>query len=232
MKKHIKVYTDEQIKGITWASKVIDFGVSLTLTAAYNELYTAHMMLRERKDLFCREVKMYANDTIRRAKMKRAHMFALMTNHKWFDAYSDRVIDLAESDITLFRISLKQTLDRHNYPDSLLVSYIETARALLEAAHAQFKEVLQATKQDFGNYDYESVFSEFNCADVLIAWQRVCDALYSSHNDIDLNTPDSKRLFDKLCLHFAEGDYIDECLNQAHTEQPEFLKQQVNALEG
>lgn len=60
----IKKYTyttDKELEGLRWASKVVDFGVSLTAMAALNELTTAYVMLRERKDIFRREAKHMAN---------------------------------------------------------------------------------------------------------------------------------------------------------------------------
>ncbi len=227
MKKRITYSTDRQLEGIRYMAKIIDFGVSLTIATAFNELYTAHMMLRERKDLYKHEVKRFANEAVERAKMKRAQMLSLMANRNFFDTYSDKVIDLSENDITLFRISLKQTLDRAKYPNSELISYIETARALLDASTLQFAEVAKATREDYGEYTWEKTFIEFEVSDVLKSWDKVCKLIYHSHEDINLNTPESTQLFDGLCRKFADGEYVDACLEEAHEAEPEFVENKV-----
>lgn len=227
MKKRVTYSTDKQLEGIKYMAKIIDFGVSLTIATAFNELYTAHMMLRERKDLYKHEVKRFANEAVERAKMKRAQMISLMANRNFFDTYSDKVIDLSENDITLFRISLKQTLDKAKYPNSELISYIETARALLDASTLQFAEVAKATREDYGEYTWEKTFIEFDVSDVLKSWDRVCYLIYHSREDINLNTPESTQLFDGLCRKFADGVYVEACLEEAHEAEPEFVENKV-----
>lgn len=218
MKKTIRNATPKTMGGIAWASYVMDYGVALLEIAAFNELYTAHMMLRERRDLYRQQAKKFANDTIELVKTKRRHMMSLMTDRTYYDTYTDKVIDLAENDITLFRISLKQTLDKAGHKDSDLISYIETARALLYASTIQFSEVMKDIRKEFddnNNYPWESTFWEFDCKDVLHAWERLCDVLYKNNMTINLNTPDSTTLFNNLCRKFAEGDYVEPCMKEA-----------------
>ena len=245
MKKRIPFTTDKQLEGIGWTSRVMNFGVALTIASAFNELYTAHMMLRERPDLYKKEIKRHANDAIRFAEMKKGQMLNYMEHRKFYDTYADKVIDLTENDITIFRISIKQTLDEARYKDAELVSYIETARALLNAATIQFREVIRTTEEDYGKYTCELIlpkvynpkhiqkftwdynFSEFNVANVLKSWDTVCDLLYGNDSDIDLNTERSTTLFDILCKKFAEGDYVQPCLKEAHEAFPEFIKNEI-----
>lgn len=228
MKKKVVYYTDRQFAGIEYAAKVIDFGVSLTVATALNELYTAHMMLRERKDLYRRDVKRLANIAIDKAKLRRGQMLSTMRSREFFDAYSDKVIDLAEHDVTIFRISIKQTLDDHRAEDSDLISYIETARTMLDMATIHFGEVCKHAREEYAPYDYASAFSEFNCSDVLTAWQKVCDILYARESSIDLNTDKNLKVFHMLANKFADGDYVDECMKEAHEACPGFIK---NAIE-
>lgn len=227
MNKKVTYYTEKQFEGIEYAAKVIDFGVSLSVATALNELYTAHMMLRERKDLYRREVKRLANIATDKAKCRRGQMLSTMRSRKFFDAYSDKVIDLAENDVTLFRISVKQTLDDHNVEDSDLYAYIETARTILDMAKEHFVAVCQHTREEYAPYDYASAFSEFNCSDVLAAWQKVCDILYARESNIDLNTEKSIALFHNLANKFADGDYVDECMKEAHEACPEFVENSI-----
>ena len=226
-KKKVVYYTEKQFEGIEYAAKVIDFGVSLSVAVALNELYTAHMMLRERKDLYKREVKHLANIATDKAKYRRGLMLSTMRSRKFFDTYSDKVIDLAENDVTLFRISVKQTLDDNHVEDSDLISYIETARTLLDMAKEHFVAVCKHAREEYAPYDYASAFSEFNCSDVLAAWQKVCDILYTRESNIDLNTEKSIALFHSLANKFADGDYVDECMKEAHEACPEFIENEI-----
>lgn len=236
MKKKYVYRTQKELDGLRWTSRVIDFGVSLTVASALNELTTAYIMLRERKDLFRHHVKHLANGTMQAATNLRASMFGVMMNRGFFDTYSDRVIDLAEQDITLFRISIKQTLDSKRYKDADLVSYTETARTLLEMAVEHFKSVIQAAREEYG-VNYAKAFCEFNAQDVLMRWQKVCDMLYDTREDIDLNTQRTLGFFEKIGRSFADGDYVDVCLKEAMEENPDFVndiivKDKVNHDDG
>ena len=245
MKKKISFTTEKQLEGLGWVTQVMNFGVSLTIAAAFNELYTAHMMLRSHDELYKKQVKKLANDALRHAELKRGQMLAHMESRKFYEAYSDKVIDLAEDDITKFRISIKQTLDDVRYQNAELISYIETARALLDAATIQFREVIRTAKEDYGEYTCDIVlmpnvnprfankftweynFSEFNIISVLKSWENVCDILYGHSDDINLNTPRSTKLFDMLCTKFAEGDYVHACMDEAHELCPDFLENHI-----
>lgn len=233
IKKKVVYYTDRQFEGIEYAAKVIDFGVSLTVAVAValNELYTAHMMLRERKDLYRRDVKRLANIAIDKAKYCRGQMLSTMRSRKYFDAYSDKAIDLAENDVTMYRISIKQTLDDNGVEDSDLIAYIETARTVLDMARVQFDEECRHTKEEYADYDYALVFAEFNCSDVLNAWQKVCDILYARESNIDLNTDKNLALFNAMAKKFADGVFVDECMREAHEVCPEFIENAITKTE-
>lgn len=190
--------------------------------SALNELTTAYIMLREHKDLFRHKVKHLANETMQVATNLRSSMLGVMEHRDFFDTYSDRVIDLAENDITLFRISIKQTLDDHKYKNAELISYIETSRTILEVANEHFKSIMKTAREDYG-VNYAKAFCEFNPQEVLNRWQKVCDLLYGATKDIDLNTERNLGLFEKMATRFADGDYVQQCLQDAMEEYPDFV---------
>lgn len=219
--KRIPFTTNDQLEGLRWAAKTIDFGVSLTLIAALNEVNTAYIMLRERKDLFRQKLKKLANIAATKADQQKATVLASMKDRNFFDIYSDKVIDLAEDDITKFRIGLKQTLDDNKHPDAELISYIEVARTMLEMAMHQFWKVIGTAREDFGGYPFGKYFHEFDSTDTLAAWEKVCDIVYQGKT-INLNTERNEQLFNALGIKFAEGDYVDICLKEAMISDPEF----------
>lgn len=235
--KKVYYYTERQLKGIEYAAKVVDFGVSLTVAVAFNELYTAHMMLRDRRDLYRKEVKHLANNAIEAAKFRRARMLSTMRSRKFFDAYSDRVIDLAENDVTVFRIGIKQVLDDNRVADAELISYVETARTLLDMAALHFTESIRHVTEEFFErdaksgrpivFDYARLFSEFNCKDVATAWGKVCTILYGREDNIDLNTGRNIAASRTLARKFADGVYVDECMKAAHEECPELWENNI-----
>lgn len=222
MRRKIFYNTQAELDGIYYAAKTIDFGVSLSVTLALNELYTAHMMLRERRDVYRHGLKQAANDAVRRAGMCRERMYDEMSSRKFFDVFSDRVVDEAEKDVTIFRLSLKQTLDTNRYPDSQLVAYAETARILLDMAHGHFANMVRIARERFAPYDYAAAFSSFNCADVLAAWGKVCSKLYVSKDNIDLNTEQSLTAFGIIERKLVDGVYLEACMKEAVEAFPEF----------
>lgn len=128
-----KVYysNDKDLEGLKYTARVVDFGVGLMVTSAINSMHDAYVFLVERKDLLRGKVKYCCNNAFREAKMKEQLIKQNMVNKQFWLDYSDKVIDEAESDITLFRISIKQTLDNAKLENSELISYIETSNVLL-----------------------------------------------------------------------------------------------------
>lgn len=223
MERKVIYYTKRQKEGIETAASIINFGVSLTVASAINELYTAHMILRECKDVYCREVKMLANKALNNDRRRRAGMLSVMCNRDFFDTYCDKVIDLTENDITKFRLSMKQILDNHKVERADLLSYVETARSMLELAKLQFEAVCRNTCRDYAAYKYEALFSEFDVTDVFLPWHRMSRILYASEEDINLNTDVSGGLFEKIVSNFADGVYSKACMQEADRAYPEVL---------
>lgn len=226
MIKKIPPCTEKQLVGVKHTAKIIDFGLSLVISTAFNEVYTAHMMLRERRDLYRREIKMFANQTLERLGKQRREMMNLMSDREFFDAYSDHAIDLAENDVTLLRIGVKQVLDDENIPNAEILSYMIVSRALLEMSVVWFKDIITNAKKDYGEYRWEYVFNEFDCSNVLKYWDMVCMRLYVTDKNIDLNTERCSQLCKNLYMKFRDGVYIHACMKEANEERPEFLKKQ------
>lgn len=224
----ITCHSQKELEGLNWTANIVDLGVSLFAMCALNELTTAFIMLRERKDIYNREIKHLANLAIMAETRKHAQMMSTMHHRKWFAEYLDNVIDLAEQDITLFRVGLKQTLDDYKVRDSELFAYMVTARALLDAATNQYKGVMETSLKDYGR-DYSRSFSEFNCADVFSAWSKVCDKVCKGTQDIDLNTERNVALFRKIEQSFGQGNYIRGCLQNAVDAYPQ-LKEVLDKI--
>lgn len=224
MKKRYSYTNQKDLDGLRWTSRVVDFGVSLTNTAALNELTIAFVMLRDRKDIYRHSVRRFANEAILAADRKRQAMFSVMANREFFDTYSDAVIDLAERDIVMFRIGIKQTLDDHGVEDSELFSYMETARTILDMAKTHFEISMETARNDFG-FDYSKTFAEFNVRDVFDLWGRACESAYRNESNVDLNTERNVMMFNQMAKKFADGDYVDACLKGAVAEFPDFANE-------
>lgn len=230
MQKNICCKTKIQYEGVRYMAKVIDFGVFLTVSSAFNEMYTAHMMLRD-SPLFKNEIKRLTNIAMSKMSLCKKTMISSTASDKFFDLYTDNVIDLAEDDIALFRIAIKQAFDDEKFEYAELVSYLETARVMLEMASIQFDKVVGVTKDRFYEidthgipitFDYAKAFSEFDCKPILNAWTKVCDSLYATK--VVISEKSAKRilsLYEHVGKKFAEGDYVQECMDNAIKEHPE-----------
>lgn len=223
-------YTNEKdLEGLKYTAKIIDFGVSLMVKAAINEVVTAYIYLRERKDLFRFEVKHLAKVAIKESDRKEKELLEMMKNKQFYDDYSDAIIDYAQNDITKFRIGIKSVLDKAKIPNAELFSHIECARVMLDMSVAQFGNIMEDVKGKFGR-DYTQDFSEFCVSRLFRHWSMLCDKLYKGY-DVDLNTPEVQGLFDVMCKKFAEGEYIESCLKVAYQNNPDFTKNEIEVKE-
>lgn len=222
-----KIYYDDEkdLEGLKWTAKVVDFGVGLSVIAAINEVYAASGYLRDRPDLYRFKVKHFCNLAVRYATLMENEIKSSMKCQSFWLDYSDRVIDEAEQDILLFRLSVKQELDNAKIKDSQLLSFVECARVMLDLSVKLFDGVMDASKEKFGK-DYRKNFLEFRIDSVLGFWEKMCEVLYRGKK-VDLNTPHVKGLFDKMCDKFAEGGYIQACLEEAQKNNPEFEENEV-----
>lgn len=222
MMKRVVVYSDRQDELVRKVSKAVDFGVSLAISVAVNEMYTAHMMLRERKDLFRHEVKKLANFALDTAKMQRNTINMLIKDKRFFDGFTDRVIDLCENDVTMLRISIKQTLDDAKYKDSEIISYIETARAILSVTSKYFNGLIAfAYDEDYREKEnpiilnWKGIFHEYNPNPTYNTWEKMCELLYGNKWSIDLNTERSRKILEKIESSLVECEHLDDCIEYA-----------------
>lgn len=221
MSKKVYFYTEKDKEGLIWIAKVMDFGVSLLVVSAFNELRNAMVFLQERKDIYRNTVKKNANEALRQSRIRERWILDNMINKQFWLDYSDAVIDLANTDITRFRLAIKQTLDDAKYRDSNVVSYIETARVLMRMSVIQWESVVKDARERWGR-DYSKEFSEYNISSIFQIWDKVCCVIYKTESSIDLNNERVDGIFQTMCYKFAEGKYVEDCLAAAQVNNPEF----------
>lgn len=198
----------------------MDFGVSLEVVSAINEARNAGVLLQERKDLYRQTVKHNFNDAIKSMSLQESEIKYLMVNKKFWEEYSDPIIDLANTDITRFRIAIKQTLDDANYRDSELISHMETARVMMDMSIKQWDVIVEEARAKYGR-DYSNEFMEYRLTKAYASWSKMCDVLYKGVS-IDLNNDMIDGLFQEMCRKFAEGAYVDQCLKEAQKTNPDY----------
>lgn len=222
VKKKIYYRTQRELEGLQYIAKVMDFGMTLTLTCAFNEMLNAHIMLSS-TPMYRHQLKLALKRAERAAELHRRAISYNMRSREFYDNYSDTVIGSADNDITLLRISIKQTLDEAGATHSHAIAYVEVAHTLLGIAKAQFDEVIKSVRTKFGR-DYSAEFAEFCPKDVCAEWEKVCRMLYGSI-DADLNTPRSVALMEVLCEKFMGGEYVQQSLDEAARHDNEFANE-------
>lgn len=228
MAKKIYYEDEKDLEGLKWTAKVVDFGVGLSVIAAINEVYAASGYLRDHPDLYRFKVKHFCNLAVKSATLMENEIKNSMKSQSFWLDYSDKVIDEAEQDILLFRLSVKQELDNAKIKDSYLLSFVECARVMLDMSVKLFDGVMEASREKFGR-EYKKYFTEFRCGDVFGFWEKMCELLYKGKT-VDLNTNNIKGLFDKMCDKFAGGEYIHACLEEAQRNNPEFEENDVRIV--
>ena len=232
--KRVYYDNDVELEALRWCARVIDFGQSLLAFSALNEMLNAYIILHDDyPDMFKREIKKYANMAERNGRRKEIEIKSVMAHKKFTDSYFDAIIDAAHDDITSIRQSIKETLIDSNYKNAELVSYVETARMLLEASIVHFKSIMREAKKKYWiSRDFTNDFCEFRLDSVYYPWQKVCDIIYNDANDtIDLNKTYANDIVDKVLAKFANGDYIGECTDVANKENPDFLELEIKLSE-
>lgn len=219
-------YEDEQdLEGQKNTAQIVDFGVSLSVTAAINCVYYASGCIRERKDLYRQRVKQLCNLAVKSASQMEMRMKSVMRDKSYWLDYSDRVIDEAQDDITSFRRAIEKVLMDANFPDATLYSYIECARVLLDMSVKQFDCVMERAEEDYG-HNYSGIFFEFRAGDVFGNWDKMCYELYDGFS-IDLNTPEVMDAFDVVSRRFGRGEYVSACREEAHAKNPDFVENRI-----
>ncbi len=222
--RRVYYYGERDLEGLRHTAKIVDFGIGLSVMAAFNEMRSAFMFLRE-SGLYRHRIKRDANHAMRMMRQRECAIRIGMRDKGFWDDYSDTVIDAANDDVTLFRIAVKGVLDKAGYAESNLMSYMETARVLLEMSVQHFECVMQDSKAQFGR-DYTPDFSDYHVSEIRTAWEKVTDMVYTG-DTIDLNTPQTKGMFDRMAKKFGEGEYIDECVKVAMDNNPGFKENEI-----
>lgn len=220
--KQVYYYGNKDLQGLRWVARVVEFGVGLEIASAFNEMYCAVALLREDK-LYSKEVKRECNKALEQAAIREEWIKKNMANKQFWLDYSDYIIDLASQDITMFRIAIKQALDDGKHKKSTLLSYVETARVLLEMSTQQFDLVMEDALTRYGR-DYRKDFAEYRVTNVLFSWTRMCNYLYKG-SDVNLNTERTSKAFEALCSKFGAGAYIEPCIAKARESNPDFANQ-------
>jgi len=227
--RRVYYYGERDLEGLRHTAKIVDFGIGLSVMAAFNEMRSAYLYLIERSDIYRQKVKHDVNHAMTLMRRRECVIRSIMKDKSFWDDYSDKVVDAANDDVTLFRITIKSILDKHRYKESNIVSYMETARVLLEMSVQHFEAIMDYSRKTYGR-DYTADFSDYYVADVRSAWERVSDMIYKG-TPIDLNTTATKAAFDKMAMKFGNGEYIQECLDAATNNNPDFTENDIKIIE-
>lgn len=206
----------------------MDFGTSLMIKAACNEVSRAYVFLRK-TPFFKQKVKHLANKAAKEADCKVCELLGVMQNRKFYDDYSEQVIETARNDIEKFRLALKTVMDKAGIQESLMYSHVETARALLNMCVLQFRDTTDVALKRYGR-DYANNFREFDASHLFVSWSLLCDILYQNES-VDLNTPETTALWNILCRKFGSGVYVKECMKVACDENPEYNYNEIIVTE-
>lgn len=170
-KKRVFYGSERQLEGLMLVAKSLDFGVSLTLASVYNEMLNAHLALRATPK-YKHQLKKALRHAESVAEQQRLAIMANMKKRDFYDAYSDAVIDCAKTDITLLRISMKQTLDDAKVEHSDALAWIEITHTLCSIAKIHYEGIVREATKKYG-HNYHDEFSEFDPTNLLVAWTRV-----------------------------------------------------------
>lgn len=222
--KKIIYYSEKDLDGLREVAKSVDFGVGLAVMSAFSEMLSAYCMMIERSDVFRHEVKRLCKRAIRLSELRSAAIRSNMKDGVFWDDYSDAVIDAAKSDVTLFRLAIKQVLDDACCDQALLYAYVECARVLLDMSVKYYDAIMEEARKKHGR-DYGSDFAEYRVGGIQKVWEDMCDRLFVGK--ANLNTPSVDAAFKVMCRKFAEGDYIAYCMGEAHKNNPDFVENEI-----
>ncbi len=228
--KKVIVYNTTQQEAYLYTSKVVDFGLSLLVAAALNELLNAYVLLRQSR-YYKHKVKQRVNEALKMRNRKDEELKSSVQNRAFSETYWDSIIDACEDDVTNLRKAIKKILDNANIEDSEIFSQVEVARVLLEAAKVHFEEIIKDCYNKFASQNLSDMkgvnmkeaFKEFNVESIFKEWESMCRDLYTiKQSKVDLNKKEVSDAFIVLADKFAKGDYINECLAETSKEFPEY----------
>ena len=228
--KSIKYHNRTEKEALEYTSKLVDFGVTLVVYAALNELLNAYYLL-SRSSHFKKIVKKRANEALRQRNIKVRELKDLVMHQGFAETYWDAIVDACEKDIANFKNAIRNTIEDAGIEPSDLLAEMETSRVLLMMAKIHYEEVIRdctnkyRTKNlaDMKHLNLFDAFHEFYIDGIYKEWDLVCDELYKKkYVTVELENDKTRAAFDVLSDKFAKGLYIDECLNSATVEYPEF----------
>lgn len=228
MKKKIYFSNEKELAGMREVAKAVDFGVGLAVMWAFSEIISTYCAFMEHKHLFRHEVKQLCKRAVRMSELRSVAIKSNMKSGSFWEDYSDAVIDAANNDVTVFRLALKKTLDDAKCKYSELYAYAECARVLLDMSVKYYDTIIDNAKQKYGK-DCSSDFREYRVGDILQVWDEMCRRLFVG--SANLNTPRVDAAFAVMCKKFANGDYISQCLEEAHRKNPDFLENNIEVVE-
>ena len=233
--KSIKYYNQTEKEALEYTSKLVDFGVTLVVYAALNELLNAHLILR-RSALYKTIIKKRANEALRQRDRKVRELKDLVMHKGFAETYWDSVIDICEKDISNLKEEIKRTIEEAGVDNAELYAEAETTRLLLMIAKLHFEEVIRNTTNmfraknlaDMRNLNLFEVFHEFYIDGIYKLWDTICDDIYGKkHTQVKLENERTKAAFDILLDKFSTGEYIQGCFKIATEEYPEFSSSKV-----
>lgn len=225
-KKRIYYRTERELEGLQYIAKVIDFGVSLAIASAFNEMSNAQLLL-SKTPIHKQALKRALRLAIKKSEVRFGLIKNSMADVRFFEEYADAVIDCDNNDIVLLRTSLKQTLDKANVPLAFEIAQVELARILLHIARMQFADAMDAARKKFG-FNYDSYFTEFDVTGVCAAWEKVCNITHKHSGKkfkVDLNTKETDTFVQQISKKFMQGEYINDCLAQARVTNADFCNE-------
>lgn len=225
--KKISYTTKQDFECVEYLARCYDFALSLLISMAFNELETSVVYIRDRREAYKRlGVIGLADRAIREADRTRHGIKSVMADEGFFNSYADRVIDTAAPDVASFRNSLANVMRKAGVSDPGFYAQIETTRVLLDACVMDFDSIADDGKRKFG-HDRRSDFTEYNVKGVKYWFDKIADRLYAHTDgkggDINLKTPATSRMFNRIQQKVADGSYIEECMRAAKEENPDFI---------
>lgn len=218
--KKVNFTNIREYDGLLWVTQTLDFGTSLVIRVATNEMNCCYARIKARRDLFHQKVKKIANNTVSLADKKLTIIRSNMANYNFFESYSDSITEASKNDITMYRLAVRRVFDDAGINDAELLSYIEVTRSLLEIARLHYKSAMEMAEARYLRW-YNKEFREFDFADVSTAWEQLCDEVYPN-KAIDLTVPSVSQWYNVLIDKFGSGSYVRECMKVACEENPEF----------
>ena len=221
-KKRVYYRSERELEGLRWTAKAIDFGVSVAIMAAFNQMLNAYLVLTESK-LLAHKARQFANRAYSKMTIRKRLILATMKDEKFYDSFAEASIDATCEDVGNFKQSLFNTLQNEGVPNAKALAEAETARVLLRSAHDHYVCILQRAVEKFG-YSYAKHFTEYDALDVFLAWNTVCEDLYHQVS-FNLNNENTDKWFGILQERLASGFYIEGSVKEALMENPDFANE-------